>query len=79
MKLSYKEITDLIPHRPPFLFVDECEILEVGKKGISSRIFKEEEYFFHRSYDIGVLVLDLKCPHYRFLKRYLGPFLNISI
>ena len=46
MKLSYKEITDLIPHRPPFLFVDECEILEVGKKGISSRIFKEEEYFF---------------------------------
>ena len=46
MKLTYKEITDLIPHRPPFLFVDECEIVESGKIGRASRIFKESEYFF---------------------------------
>mgnify|MGYP001334412536 CR=1 FL=1 len=47
MKLGSNEIKNLIPHRPPFLFIDECEILEKGKKGIASRVFKDDEYFFH--------------------------------
>ncbi len=46
MILRYTEISKLIPHRLPFLFVDECEILEVGKKGIANRLFKNDEYFF---------------------------------
>ena len=46
MKLRSNEINNLIPHRPPFLFIDECEILEKGKKGIASRVFKDDEYFF---------------------------------
>ena len=46
MILRYTEISKLIPHRLPFLFVDECEILEVGKKGIAKRLFKNDEYFF---------------------------------
>ena len=46
MKLGSNEINNLIPHRSPFLFIDECEILEKGKKGIASRVFKEDEYFF---------------------------------
>ena len=46
MKLGNNEINVLIPHRPPFLFIDECEILEKGKKGIASRVFKDDEYFF---------------------------------
>ena len=46
MKLGSKEIKKLIPHRYPFLFIDECEILEKGKKGIASRVFKDDEYFF---------------------------------
>ena len=46
MKMDSKEIKNLIPHRSPFLFIDECEILEKGKKGIASRIFKDNEYFF---------------------------------
>ena len=46
MKLEIKEIKNLIPHRHPFLFIDECEILERGKKGIGSRVFKDDEYFF---------------------------------
>ena len=37
----------MIPHRHPFLFIDECEILEKGKKGVASRVFKDDEYFFH--------------------------------
>ena len=46
MKLRSNEINNLIPHRSPFLFIDECEILEKGKKGIASRVFKDDEYFF---------------------------------
>ena len=46
MKLGSNEIKKLIPHRTPFLFIDECEILEKGKKGIASRVFKDDEYFF---------------------------------
>ena len=46
MKLNYEQILDLIPHRPPFLFIDDCEIIEDGKKGIASRVFKSDEYFF---------------------------------
>ena len=46
MKLGSNEIKKLIPHRSPFLFIDECEILEKGKRGIASRVFKDDEYFF---------------------------------
>ena len=46
MKLGINEIKNFIPHRHPFLFIDECEILEKGKKGIASRVFKDDEYFF---------------------------------
>ena len=46
MKLGSNEIINLIPHRYPFLFIDECDILEKGKKGIASRVFKDDEYFF---------------------------------
>ena len=46
MKLGRNEIKKLIPHRYPFLFIDDCEILEKGKKGVASRIFKDDEYFF---------------------------------
>ena len=46
MKLGTNEIKKLIPHRSPFLFIDECEILEKGKKGIASRVFKDDEFFF---------------------------------
>ncbi len=46
MILNKKEILKLIPHRDPFLFIDECEIKDSGKHGISSRIFNHEEYFF---------------------------------
>ena len=47
MKLGINEIKNFIPHRHPFLFIDECEILEKGKKVIATRVFKDDEYFFH--------------------------------
>ena len=46
MIINQEEIKDLIPHRTPFLFVDKCQIIEPGKKGISERNFSENEYFF---------------------------------
>ena len=46
MILDIKQIKELIPHRPPFLFIEECEIIEPGKIGESIRTFHEKEYFF---------------------------------
>ena len=46
MIINQEEIKDLIPHRTPFLFVDKCQIIEPGKKGISERYFSENECFF---------------------------------
>ena len=44
--IDINKIKNLIPHREPFLFVDSCEILEKGSKGIGHRFFKNDEYFF---------------------------------
>ena len=46
MILDKKNIYDLIPHRSPFLFIDQCEIIKNGIHGKGFRIFKNEEYFF---------------------------------
>ena len=44
--LNIQEINNLIPHRKPFLFIEECKIIEKGKRGESYRVFDESEYFF---------------------------------
>ena len=46
MILTIEEIKNLIPHRKPFLFIEECKIIERGKVGESTRTFYENEYFF---------------------------------
>jgi len=46
MILTIEEIKNLIPHRKPFLFIEECKIIEKGKVGESTRTFYENEYFF---------------------------------
>ena len=46
MILNIEEVKKLIPHRKPFLFIDECKIVENGKIGESFRTFYENEYFF---------------------------------
>ena len=46
MILKSDEIKNLLPHREPFLFVDKCEIIEVGIKGIGYRKFLPNEFFF---------------------------------
>ena len=46
MIIKSDEIKNLLPHREPFLFVDKCEIIEVGIKGIGYRKFLPNEFFF---------------------------------
>ncbi|MDB4861028.1 3-hydroxyacyl-ACP dehydratase FabZ [Alphaproteobacteria bacterium] len=46
MILNIDDIKKLIPHRKPFLFIDELEILQRGKIGESFRTFDKSEYFF---------------------------------
>jgi 3-hydroxyacyl-[acyl-carrier-protein] dehydratase len=46
MILNIEEIKKLIPHRKPFLFIEECKIIQKGKIGESFRTFDETEYFF---------------------------------
>ncbi len=46
MIVKSDEIKNLLPHREPFLFVDKCEIIEVGIKGVGYRKFLPNEFFF---------------------------------
>ena len=46
MIVKSNEIKNLLPHREPFLFVDKCEIIEVGVKGVGYRKFLPNEFFF---------------------------------
>jgi 3-hydroxyacyl-[acyl-carrier-protein] dehydratase len=44
-RIMTSDITELLPHRPPFLFVDE--IISAGKDTITARhVFAESEFFF---------------------------------
>ena len=40
------EIKSLLPHREPFLFLDKCEIIKIGAKGVGYRKFLPSEFFF---------------------------------
>ena len=46
MIINIDEIKNLLPHRPPFLFIDKCKIIELGIKGVGFRKFLPNEYFF---------------------------------
>ena len=46
MIIKNDEIKNLLPHREPFLFIDKCEIIEVGIKGVGYRKFLPNEFFF---------------------------------
>lgn len=48
--LNIEEIMDIIPHRPPFLFVDKVEIIEDGVKGIGYKNVTINEYYFKGHY-----------------------------
>lgn len=46
MILDLIKIKELIPHRDPFLFIDQCEIIREGIEGIGFKTFLHSENFF---------------------------------
>lgn len=44
--LDKEQIMEIIPHRDPFLFVDEVTALEPGKKCVARRIIDENDFWF---------------------------------
>jgi 3-hydroxyacyl-[acyl-carrier-protein] dehydratase len=46
IQLNIKEIQEIIPHRYPFLFVDQIESLNPSKKAVGYKNVTINEYFF---------------------------------
>ena len=46
MLMNTEQIKEIIPHREPFLLVDEVLELEEGKRIVALKYVKEEEYYF---------------------------------
>ncbi len=46
MRLNQEQIKEIIPHREPFLLVDEVLEMEPGKSITAIKYVKEDEYYF---------------------------------
>ena len=44
--LDKEQIKEIIPHRAPFLLIDEVNELEVGKKVKATKYIKEDDFWF---------------------------------
>ena len=64
MILTKKEIKDLIPHRDPFLFLDRCNIIEIGCKGVGYRYFPKNEFFASNTLTAVKLPENINCSKF---------------
>ena len=46
MLMNREQIKEIIPHREPFLLVDQVEELEVGKSIVATKFVSPQEYYF---------------------------------
>ena len=46
MKLDKEQIKEIIPHRDPFLLIDEIVELEEGKRVVAMKYVNADEYYF---------------------------------
>lgn len=44
--MNKEQIKEIIPHRDPFLLIDEINELEVGKRVVATKYIKEEDFWF---------------------------------
>lgn len=63
MILDKEQIKDIIPHRDPFLLIDEVIALDVGKSITAIKYVREEEYYFQGHFPQekvmpGVLIIE---------------------
>ncbi len=87
MKLSTKEIMNIIPHRQPFLLIDTIEELEPGKRGVGKKCVTYNEPFFGGHFPAepvmpGVLIVEalaqvgavviLSCEEFKGKTAYFG-------
>ncbi len=46
MLMNREQIMEIIPHRPPFLLIDEITEMELGKSITAIKYVEKEEYYF---------------------------------
>lgn len=44
--LNKEQIKEIIPHRDPFLLIDEVNELEIGKRVVATKYIKEDDFWF---------------------------------
>lgn len=62
--LNKEQIMEIIPHRDPFLLIDEVTEMEAGKRIVAYKHIKEDEYWFKGhfpQYPVtpGVLIIEM--------------------
>ena len=62
--LNQEQIKEIIPHRAPFLLIDEVLSMEVGKKVVARKYIKEDDFWFkghfpEKPVTPGVLMIEM--------------------